>query len=1071
MKEAIRLVLQDEATRRLMEMLPGRRLRAGGLTEGASSVLASAVNIATGRSVLIVTPHIDLAEDLYENATVFGEAPGLLEPRAAATSFQKDMDETAAAERVRLLERYIPGGKPPGVVVASAAALLEGVTDPKALQSATFELGKGRSYKMEDISRRLVEHGFTREYEAERPWQFAARGGILDVFAPGRDKPVRVEFFGDEVESIRAVDTATGRSAEELLSVTLVVPKPTVQKGALAPFTRYLDENTIVFVLEPPEVQRAAQAHIERYQSLGVLLPFAQVWKELERFTLVETSAFHFSDSESVSFETRNFSIAAQDVEGIVAEFTEFAQRMHRTIVFALNVAEKARLEELFAARRPGGKAPFHAFLGRFNRGFYFADRGLAFIGHQDIFHRYRMRRRLHPAPPARPITSLLELAPGDYVVHNDHGIARFRGMQIVDKEGQRREYLALEFAGKTKLLVPVSHLDLVSKYTGATERPPGLNAIGGKGWQARKARVARAVRDLAAELLRLQALRQTKPGIEYKMDERYQSEFEEEFIYEETDDQLKALSEIKGDMLSDRPTDRLLCGDVGFGKTELAIRAAFIAVSAGYQVAVLVPTTVLAEQHFRTFSERMADYPILIEVLSRLRSKAEQRATLERLRRKQVDIVIGTHRLVQRDVMFADLGLVIIDEEQRFGVEHKERLKRFRETVDVLTLTATPIPRTMHMALVGLRDISVLSTPPQERQAISTFVGHLSEERLREVILRELGREGQVYFVHNRVQSIEKAAQRVHEAVPEARITIAHGQMNEHLLENRMLDFIAGKYDVLVATTIIESGLDIPNVNTIVIDQSDMYGLADLHQLRGRVGRYKHRAYAYFLLPEGRPISPEGYKRLEAIEHFSELGAGFRIAMRDMEIRGVGNVLGKEQSGHIAAVGYELYCRLLSEAVAGIKGGKASAVPEAYIEFQTSSFIPQSYVESPAHRLDLYKRLSSATTVEEVASIETEMQDRFGPLPGEAEEFILTARLRVLLYKAGIRMVMTHQGRLVVQAQDVEAAARVFQGKRREARVVDERTVHVIFEGGMPEGVELLKAVIGVLQGRSRRI
>ncbi len=1065
MKEAMRLILRDETTRRLIDSLSGGRVRAGGLTEGAASVLASALNAATGRTVILVTPHIDLAEDLYENVRLFTDGAALFEPRGGALSFEKEMDEQAAARRIRLLERYLPGGAAPGVVVASVAALLEGVTDPRALASGMVEVCKGASQGMDGLMERLVSHGFTREYEAERPWQFAARGGILDIFAPGSELPVRIEFFGDEVESIRAIDPATGRSAAEMPSVELVIPKPQSAREARALFTRYLTADAIAVALEPPDLQQAAEAHYERYASIGALATFAEAWKELERFTLVETSAFHFTGGDALSFETRAFSIAATSVEEIVEEFADFTRRMRRTIVFALNAAERARLEELFAGKGPRGSTPFQTVIGRFNRSFYFADRGLALVGHQDIFHRYRMRRRIAPSVVARPVTSLIELSPGDFVVHTDHGVARYRGMETIDKEGQRREYLALEFAGRTKLLVPVSHLDLVSRYIGPSDRPPALNAIGGAGWQARKARVARAVRDLAAELLRLQALRRAKKGFKYVVDERYESEFEEEFIYEETEDQFTALAEIKGDMYSQRPADRLLCGDVGFGKTEIAIRAAFIAVSAGKQVAILVPTTVLAEQHYRTFSERMADYPILIEVLSRLRSKAEQRATVERLRRKQVDVVIGTHRLVQRDVMFADLGLVIIDEEQRFGVEHKERLKRLRETVDVLTLTATPIPRTLHMALVGLRDISVLETPPQERQAISTFVGHLSQEHLREVILRELGRGGQVYFVHNRVHSIEKAALRVREAVPEARIAIAHGQMNEHDLAQRMIDFVAGKYDILVATTIIESGLDIPNVNTIVVDQADMYGLADLHQLRGRVGRYKHRAYAYFLLPDARPLTPEARKRLEAIEHFSELGAGFRIAMRDMELRGVGNVLGREQSGHVAAVGYELYCKLLAESVAAIQGRAAEGIPEAFIEFGTSSFLPEDYVESPAHRLDLYKRLSAATTVEEVDAVRDEMADRFGPPPDDAEEFVMAARLRILLYRAGIRSAMVHKGRLVLQSPRINEAARLFAGRRREVRVIDEQTAHVLFDGAMPAGRDLLSTLINILQ------
>ena len=1071
MKEALRLVLEDKTTERILDALGQRLVFAGGLTAGAVSVLACALREATGREILLVTPHIDLADDLIENVSIFNDSAAILEPSGAALSFDQGFDPQALGSRIALIERYIPGGSRPAIVVASAASMVEGLPEPDALYSGVFDVSSGARLDMQRLLEWLVDQRFSREYEAAEPWQFAVRGGIVDVFQPGAAAPVRIEFAGDEVTSIRGIDPLTGRGVKQLPTFRIVTPRAAAARENLTPFTRYLAPDAVAVVWEPPDVEQAALAHLERQKSLGGVVDFAALWKSLESMTLVQASAFQFSQARAIAFESRAFSIAAQDVESIVAEFLEFASHMDRTIVFALNDAEKSRLEGLFAPKSPGRALPFETVVGRFNRSFYFADRRLAFVGHQDLFHRYRMRRRLRPAVQSRPVTTLVELSPGDYVVHADHGIARFRGTQLIEKDNRRREYLALEFAGRTRLLVPVSHLDLVSRYVGPTDRPPALNAIGSKSWQARKARVARAVRDLAAELLRLQAVRVTKEGIHYDVDQAAQGEFEEEFIYEETEDQLKSLADIKKDLFSPRPMDRLLCGDVGFGKTELAIRAAFIAVSAGKQVAVLVPTTILAEQHYRTFSERMADYPVLIEVLSRLRSKRDQRETIERLRRKQVDVVIGTHRLIQRDVIFADLALVIIDEEQRFGVEHKERLKRLRETVDVLTLTATPIPRTLHMALVGLRDISVLETPPQDRQAIGTFVGALSRERLREVVLRELDREGQVYFVHNRVQSIENAAARVADAVPECSIAVAHGQMNEQLLAQRMLDFIAGKYDVLVATTIIESGLDIPNVNTIVIDDADRYGLADLHQLRGRVGRYKHRAHAYFLLPEGRPITPEGRKRLEAIEHFSELGAGFRIAMRDMEIRGVGNVLGKEQSGHVAAVGYELYCRLLSEAVASLKGQPPSQIPEAHVELGAGSHLPENYVESPSHRLDVYKRLSTAVSTDEVDDIRREMADRFGPPPPAADEFILAARLRILAHRDHIRMILAHKGRLVIQAADIKAAASLFEGDDRTVRIADERTAHVIFKRGLPPAGQLVRLVTNILQGNLLRV
>ena len=1060
MEQALRLLQQSGHFKVLLEALRSPVVKAGGMTSGAASLVAAALARATGRETLLVVPHRDLAEDLHENVRIFEPEAALLEPPERTVSFE---DEAAGADRsrVRLFERYLPGGRRAGVVVTSAAALVESVPSRKDLEAGLLAVEVGAHLRMRDLVEWLSDRGFTREYEAQSPRQFAVRGGIVDAFPPGGDFVVRIEFFGDEIASVRSVDPITGVSIQEMRRAELAAPPRDLREKT--PFSSLMGENAIALVWESADVQHAAETHIGR-ETGRTTIAWAEIWRSLSRLTRVEATAFHFAESEAVAFETRTFSMASHEIEDILHEFRDFARGITRTHVFAVNEAEQARLEELFRPGEGAGRL-FTTVIGRFNHSFYFADGSLAMVGHQDIFHRYRQRRHLRPVAPSRPIMSVVDLSPGDHVVHTDHGIARYSGTQVIEKEGVRREYLVLLFAKKTRLLVPASHIDLVAKYIGPSDRAPKLSAIGSRVWKARKARVARAVRELAAELLRLQAVRTSKRGIAYEFGSHLQNQFEAEFIYEETDDQLKALDEIKADMGKARPMDRLLCGDVGFGKTELAIRAAFAAVNADRQVGMLVPTTILAEQHYRTFSERMADYPIFIEVLSRLRSRSEQRATLERLRRKEVDIVIGTHRLIQRDVVFADLGLAIIDEEQRFGVAAKERLKRLRETVDVLTLTATPIPRTLHMAMVGIRDISVLDTPPQGRQAVSTFVGSLSSERLREVILRELDREGQMFFVHNRVHSIDKVAGRLKSIVPEARITVAHGQMAEGSLASRMMDFVEGKYDILVATTIIESGLDIPNANTIIIDQADIFGLADLHQLRGRVGRYNRHAYAYFLLPESRPLSPDGAKRLQAIEHFSELGAGFRIATRDMELRGVGNVLGREQSGHIALVGYELFCRLLSEAVSEVRGEAALRIPESYIELGTSSCIPTSYVESPSHRLDLYKRLSTAASTAQVDAIMAEMADRFGEPPGEAREFLLTAKLRVLAFEAGISMILKRADHIAIQSLRIKEAARAFEGPGRVVRIVDQRDAAVFVADGVPDGTALLELLINILQ------
>jgi transcription-repair coupling factor (superfamily II helicase) len=597
----------------------------------------------------------------------------------------------------------------------------------------------------------------------------------------------------------------------------------------------------------------------------------------------------------------------------------------------------------------------------------------------------------------SRAIDSFLELQEDDLVVHLSHGIARYRGMHVLDKNGLTEEHLILEFSGGTRVYVPASKIDLVQKYVGGASADPELSKLGGVSWQRKKDRVQAAVLDLASEMLELQALREAKPGFAFPGDSDWQREFDAAFPYEETPDQLTTMAEIKRDMEKARPMDRLVCGDVGYGKTELAMRAAFKAIDNGKQVAVLVPTTVLAEQHYRTFSQRMAEYPFNLEVISRFRSGAEQKRILARLKNGEIDIIIGTHRIVSQDVDFKDLGLVIIDEEQRFGVEHKDRLKKLRQTVDVLTLTATPIPRTLHLSLLGIRDISNLETAPQGRLAIETRIVRFDPALIRHAITREMNREGQVYFVHNRVHNIHDIAAKLQEIVPEAKLVIGHGQMGEHQLEEAMVKFVQREADILVATTIIESGLDIPNANTIFINQADNYGLADLHQLRGRVGRYKHRAYAYMLLDSDRAITPNASRRLKAIEEFTELGAGFKIAMRDLEIRGAGNILGTQQSGHIAAVGYELYCSLLENAVRSLKNMTLKTHMEVTIDLPWPAVLPRDYVSGQKLKIEVYRRLSRVRKLEGLVGFRQELRDRFGPIPPPVEWLMRLAELRIL--------------------------------------------------------------------------
>jgi transcription-repair coupling factor (superfamily II helicase) len=602
-------------------------------------------------------------------------------------------------------------------------------------------------------------------------------------------------------------------------------------------------------------------------------------------------------------------------------------------------------------------------------------------------------RRRIE----SRAIDSFLDLQEDDLVVHLSHGIARFRGMHLLEKNGQSEEHLILEFAAGTKVYVPASKVDLVQKYVGGAKADPELSKLGGTSWAKKKERVEQAVMDLASEMVELQAVREAQPGEAYPPDSDWQRDFEAAFPYQETPDQLAGMAEIKRDMERPRSMDRLVCGDVGYGKTELAIRAAFKAVDNGKQVAVLVPTTVLAEQHFRTFSQRLADYPFTVDSLSRFRSPGEQRAVIKKLEEGAIDVVIGTHRLVSNDVKFKELGLVIIDEEQRFGVEHKEKLKKLRATVDVLTLSATPIPRTLHLSLLGIRDISNLETPPQGRLAIETRIVRWDESLIRNAIHRELNREGQIYFVHNRVHDIHAVANKIRGIVPEARIVIGHGQMTPDELESAMVKFVRREADILVATTIIESGLDIPNANTIFIHQADNYGLADLHQLRGRVGRYKHRAYAYMILNSEKPLAPNAARRLKAIEEFHELGAGFKIAMKDLEIRGAGNILGTQQSGHIASVGYELYCQLLENAVRSLKNMPARRTVETHLDLPISAYLPRDYVPGQKLRIEVYRRLARIRKLDRLEDFRSELKDRYGAWTEPVEWLLRLAELRIL--------------------------------------------------------------------------
>ena len=972
-----------------MALAQGRPARAGGVWGSAYALITAGLP----RPTLLLVPTPIAAEEAVEDLRCFG---------ARATLF----------ESLKEAERFRSGES--DLLVASLPQALEVLPLPHTVDQTRRTFRTGEPLDLSRISDQLTDSRYERTAAVERPGEYAIRGGILDLYPITADRPVRIELAGDAIESLRLFDPATQGSldAVDTAHVSLIP----VDSTDTATLLDYLPPRTCVALKEQTEMDLRHPKWQDAYSLLT-------------RHPVLSLSALPQPDAENLRI------VSLQRFSGVLGNLEREFQtvRRGRTVVFCANEGEERRLREIV-------KTDLEIRRGRLAQGFIFEELDTAFIPHHQLFNRYRLRRSARKIE-TRPVDTLLEIEKGDIVVHLTQGIGRFVGIE----RDKNQEFMVLAYAGGARLFVPVTNLDLVQKYVGGGESAPPLSTLGGEAWNAAKLRAQQAVEKLAQEMLQVQALREMELGSVFPPDQEWQREFEGAFPYEETDDQIGVAAKIADDMHLSRPMDRLVCGDVGYGKTELAMRAAFRSAVAGRQVAVLVPTTVLAQQHGQTFRERMADYPIRIEVLSRFRTKGEQKDIMKDLAEGKVDIVIGTHRLVQPDIRFRNLGLVVIDEEQRFGVEHKEFLKRVRATVDVLTLTATPIPRTLHMALLGIRDISSLSTPPQDRLAIRTEILPYDERRIREAILFELERGGQIYFVHNRVYNIRKVATRLQMLLPEARIGIGHGQMPEDQLEDTMLRFLDRKLDVLVCTTIIESGLDIPNVNTIIINQADMFGLADLHQLRGRVGRYKVQANCYLLLPNDRPIVPAAQKRLKAIEEFSELGAGFKIATRDLEIRGVGNLLGREQHGHIVAVGYDLYQRLLEKAVKKRRGERVREPLDAHADLGLECTVPEEYIPDLRTRVELYRRLTSCRADEELVDAEREAADRFGRLPVPVTNFIRTMRVKIRAARWNFASVARGREGIVIKYRDRKHAEAFRRRDPKNVRIMDDETILIV--------------------------
>jgi transcription-repair coupling factor (superfamily II helicase) len=824
---------------------------------------------------------------------------------------------------------------------------------------------------------------------------------------------------------------------------------------------------------EPAELTEEANRLCERMPTQAILAP-TDLFSRIYRFPSVTLSAIAPSSLESTA------QLAIESVERFTGQLDRVCHELdtvgkdQEVWIVAPTEAEERRLAELLAASAPAQANRLHFARGRLSAGFRLVPEKLVLISAAELFRRHDTpQSRLPKHRLARAIDTFLDLHEGDLVVHVAHGIARYRGLKLLEKHGRTEEFLELEFAESTRIYVPASAIELVQKYIGGGKSGPKLAKIGGTLWAKQKRAVEKAVADMAADMLQIQAVRSQRPGRAFPADTPWQTAFEQSFQFDPTPDQATASEDIRADLEQPKPMDRLLCGDVGFGKTELAMRAAFKVAESGGQVAVLVPTTVLAEQHRRTFTERFAEYPFTIRGLSRMTPTREVRETLEGLASGSVDIVIGTHRLAQADIHFANLGLVVVDEEQRFGVDVKERLKALRASVDVLTMTATPIPRTLHMAMLGIRDISNLTTPPANRQAVETRVSRFDETLIRHAIDRELARDGQIFFVHNRIQDIQKIADKIRGIMPDISIGIAHGRLNETELEQVMVDFVAGRTQVLLATTIIESGLDIPRANTIFIDEADHYGLADLHQLRGRVGRSHHRAYCYLLVREATRLTTTAARRLRAIQEFSSTGAGFSLAMRDLEIRGAGNLLGTQQSGHIATVGYELYCRLLENAVRGLKALPPTEPPPVAIDLPGDAWLPRDYIADLRTKIDVYRRISRASSQAQVDELSRELPDRFGPLPAAASRLLALASLRIAAAARGVDSLSRQPGLLVIGHHDIRRIERwrkTCQMAGHEVRFVGTGTAVVPLKQRVAEDPDRLLAFALSLFGSSRK-
>jgi len=1048
-----------------------------GLKDSARSffIAALASKEEIKKSYFIITDSQENALKIYQDSSTFlnksqnKEENIFLFPSFDVLPYEDiSSDPQIIQQRINILKHLSMNdhNKKRIILIADIKALLPKLASPQKFKKTSWKLKVGDVLKKDDFLKILLDQNYRSVEIVEEKGEFSSRGGIIDFFPVTSENPLRLELFGDQIESIRYFNLNTQRSILKLADYTLLPSRELITDGSsnynYSTIFDYLPEDLIVLQNEPESIQEKAEEFQEEIEDIyqriekdkrelifspaSYFITYSEICDELKPKKIINFTYFPEENKEDISGnqeerkeDIREFTLEGQEISSyfgnldlFVKDLEKWQKEKQHIIILVRNEGRAQRLGEILEERGVKrfitGKIEEYAHLkstifisyGYLNYGFRLPDLKTVFITDQEIFGKERNKRYRLTRRKSEPFSTIMDISSGDYVVHIEHGIGTYRGIINLTVKGVKQDYLLIEYAQGDKLYVPVDQFDLVHKYIGIKDKTPKIYRLGGVSWGKAKGKAKRSIQKLAQELYNLYVARKEIRGFAFSKDNNWQQELEMSFPYEETYDQLQALSEVKADMEIVKPMERLVCGDVGYGKTEIAIRAAFKAVLDGKQVAILAPTTILVQQHYDNFRERMSSFPINIDMLSRFRTKQEQKKVIEGLEEGKVDIIIGTHRLIQNDIRFKDLGLLIVDEEQRFGVLHKERIKKLKESIDSLTLTATPIPRTLHMSLIGVRDLSVINTPPEDRFPIATYICRRDDKVMAEAIRRELDREGQIFFVHNRVRSIQKIAGDLNRLFPQARIGIAHGQMAEEQLEDIMIDFLEKKYDVLVCTTIIEIGLDIPNVNTIIIDEAHKFGLSQLYQLRGRVGRSDRRAYAYFLYPSYRSISGTAKKRLQAIKEFSELGSGFKLAMRDLEIRGAGNLLGKEQHGSVSEVGFNLYCRLLEEAIKELReeeeGKEKKEDITPVIDIKIDAYIPGGYISDLKQRVLIYKKLAEIKDLEDLERVKEELKDRYGIYPRELRNLLEIIYLKIFLRKLGIDSLVVKENKLILR-------------------------------------------------------